>query len=368
LLDPIAQTEPAAPPRLSEAEVAQQGAEVAGNATLLAVLEAFPGPAAVLNDRRQILAANREFHEATVDFRPGLRPGEALGCVEVARGRDGCGTGEACTRCGAGRSLLRLEQGEAGPLREECVITCHGAQGEEQHEFDAGISRLPGGWTMLAMRDISGEKRRRVLERCFLHDALNAAGGVQGLAQLAADGQRGMGAILPVAATALVEELRHHQTLLAAEAGELIPDLQRIRLDEICSEVATLYARHPISDRRRVVVRVAALWVISDRVLLRRVLANLVKNALEATRVGAVIEISAQSQQGRVALTVGNPGEMSIEAQQQIFRRYFSTKAATGRGIGTWSVKLLVERYLGGSVAYSSGADRTTFTVELPAA
>ena len=45
----------------------------------------------------------------------------------------------------------------------------------------------------------------------------------------------------------------------------------------------------------------------------------------------------------------------------------FSTKSSTGRGLGTYSMKLLGERYLGGAVSFSSSAEHgTVFTFELP--
>lgn len=50
----------------------------------------------------------------------------------------------------------------------------------------------------------------------------------------------------------------------------------------------------------------------------------------------------------------------------QIFQRSFSTKGG-GRGIGTYSVKLLTENYLQGRVAFVSTAEAgTTFTATYP--
>mgnify|MGYP003339318652 CR=1 FL=1 len=39
---------------------------------------------------------------------------------------------------------------------------------------------------LLSLLDISGEKRRAVLERLFFHDVLNSAGGLRGLLHLLA--------------------------------------------------------------------------------------------------------------------------------------------------------------------------------------
>jgi signal transduction histidine kinase len=58
---------------------------------------------------------------------------------------------------------------------------------------------------------------------------------------------------------------------------------------------------------------------------------------------------------------------MPSSVQRQVFNRSFSTKGA-GRGLGTYSVKLLTERYLKGKAGFtSSEADGTTFFVILPA-
>ena len=51
----------------------------------------------------------------------------------------------------------------------------------------------------------------------------------------------------------------------------------------------------------------------------------------------------------------------------QVFRRSFSTKAGAGRGVGTYSARLLTERYLGGALRFrSEDGEGTTFVVTLP--
>jgi sensor histidine kinase regulating citrate/malate metabolism len=66
-----------------------------------------------------------------------------------------------------------------------------------------------------------------------------------------------------------------------------------------------------------------------------------------------------------VELWVNNPTFMPRDVQLQVFKRSFSTKGA-GRGIGTYSMRLLASRYLGGTVDFTtSEADGTTFRVRL---
>jgi len=52
----------------------------------------------------------------------------------------------------------------------------------------------------------------------------------------------------------------------------------------------------------------------------------------------------------------------------RVFQRSFSTKAGQGRGLGTFSMKLFGENYLGGRVSFTSLQEAgTTFSLERPA-
>lgn len=67
-----------------------------------------------------------------------------------------------------------------------------------------------------------------------------------------------------------------------------------------------------------------------------------------------------------VAFRVHNPGVMPLEVQHQLFQRVVSTKKA-GHGLGTYSMKLLTERYLSGTISFTSvPAEGTAFTVRYP--
>ena len=136
-------------------------------------------------------------------------------------------------------------------------------------------------------------------------------------------------------------------------------------LDELC----LAYRHQSVAEGKQIPApRVsAAVDVYTDAVLLRRVLGNLPKNALEASATGQTVSVSFVGRTQPI-FHVHNDSVMSDEVRAQVFQRSFSTKDARSRGLGTYSVKLLTENYLGGTVAFSSfpGAG-TTFTVVLPA-
>ena len=100
--------------------------------------------------------------------------------------------------------------------------------------------------------------------------------------------------------------------------------------------------------------------------LLRRVLINLAKNALEATASGETVALGSHLDGDSVCFTVHNNVVMPPEVQLQIFSRSFSTKGA-GRGLGTYSIKLISEKYLQGQVSFISNVrEGTRFTVRYP--
>jgi hypothetical protein len=96
-------------------------------------------------------------------------------------------------------------------------------------------------------------------------------------------------------------------------------------------------------------------------------LGNLVKNGLEASEEGQKVSLGFRNY-GAAIFRVHNEAVMPEMVRLQVFRRSFSTGSPLGCGIETYSAKLITERYLGGSLSFSSSEEQgTTFSVALPA-
>ncbi|MBN1118864.1 MAG: ATP-binding protein [Bacteroidales bacterium] len=90
------------------------------------------------------------------------------------------------------------------------------------------------------------------------------------------------------------------------------------------------------------------------------------KNALEASLEGDVVNIQTNIKDENLIIEVNNKQEMSVEAKHKIFHRSFSSKGLNRR-MGTYSIKLLGEKFLKGKVAFISNAiNGTTFYLSIP--
>jgi nitrogen fixation/metabolism regulation signal transduction histidine kinase len=340
------------------------------------LLNAFPTPAVILNECRQIVAANQRLCrllDRREDELLGLRIGEAFNCIDWRKGDCGCGTSQFCETCGAFQAIL-TSQGGAGEDIQECTITMQTDEGERALDLRVTASALDlnDKFTVFAFNDIGDEKRRAVLERMFFHDVLNTAAGVRNLLEVLpalSDQYRQETTHLAFQLVKyLIEEIEAGKDLAAAERGELAVRVTPLDAREILKSICELYANHPVSRGREVRVKEISgpCEVTTDKLLLQRVLGNLVKNALEASVEGQEVSLGFQNQ-GAPVFRVHNEAAMPEAVRLQVFRRSFSTKSPVGRGIGTYSAKLITERYLGGSLTFTSSEEEgTTFAVTLP--
>ena len=108
------------------------------------------------------------------------------------------------------------------------------------------------------------------------------------------------------------------------------------------------------------------LAIKTDATYLKRIMTNLVINAVQAMPNGGKITISAVVQAGRVLISVADTGVgIPEEIKPNLFKPMFTTKAK-GQGLGLAVVKRLVEA-LNGSISFESEAGRgSKFTVSLP--
>jgi signal transduction histidine kinase len=363
--------------RSSAAAVAAQVAQVVDHPVVRTLLECFGGYVLVLNQQRQILAASPELADVLaadgVGRFVGMRPGEALGCEHSVSAPNGCGTSQACRHCGAVMAIL-MAQCAAGPTREECWMSIRRNRKRTSVEFAVKASTVRVGdqeVVVLALHDISDEKRRLVLESSFLHDLRNVAMCLTTWTDvLKSDRSYDTCDALGPLVRQLRDLLNQHATLVQAERGELVIKKTVIAMEVLADVLRERFASHPDSEGKTLVVRFPEppLPVCTDESILIGILSNMMVNALEATTAGDTVEIALTLVAGAPTFSVKNPGAIPEDVASRIFQRSFSTKSAPGHGLGTYCMRLLGEQYLGGTVSFtSSDADGTVFRLALPA-
>ena len=365
-----------APPEREEAQKIQcETKEVERLPLIRQLIDLVPDVFLILNPCRQIVYCNAKFLEALgverVEDVSGMRPGEALHCVH-ANDEGGCGTSEHCVYCGAVNSILQSQENHDITACDECRII---AEGNTAFNFKVWATNLTldgEDYTFFVARDISNEKRRTLLERTFFHDIMNTAGGIQGIVAILRDVQRDeldeFLALATTTANTLIEEIKAQRDLLAAETGELNLETTTCDTLSILHDIRDIYSNHEVGMGKEVVIASDSvnMPIQTDPRLLKRVVGNMTKNALEATELGHTVTLGAAETSDGVKLYVHNMEIMPESVKMQVFQRSFSTKGAD-RGIGTYSIKLLGENYLEGKVGFESEEGKgTTFHITLP--
>jgi signal transduction histidine kinase len=369
-------TEFAPAERSTRAELRRQAVIFSGMPDFRLLADFVPDPLLVLNSNRQIVFANTSALKiASVSGHAdplGLRPGEALSCQNAESPACGCGTSSFCRYCGAVRSILSSLKGEHAA--DECSITQEGT-GDAFVFLAQAMPYSVGGepFSIFMLRDLTTEKRRQVLERIFFHDVRNTLTALNGWVSVLGDKLEGAELLsifrtLSELSQELIDTIRNQEQLVQAENRTLAVEMAGVDSLSLLDEVQSVYAKQAALENKTILIspQAKAVGFRSDASLLRRVLGNMLKNALEAEGQGGQVLMKCDTGSGKVHFQVHNASVMPPEVQSQVFKLSFSTKGK-GRGLGTYSMRLLSERYLSGSVSFVSTPENgTVFTASYP--
>ena len=154
------------------------------------------------------------------------------------------------------------------------------------------------------------------------------------------------------------------------DSGALTPQWSSVPIDDLFRQLAREY--EPVAREKGLDLRFVAtsLSVRSDRRLLRRLLQNLVSNAVKYTSDGRVL-VGARRRGGTLRIEVLDTGQGIPESRQKdVFREFQrlpqGEKAARGLGLGL-SIVERIAKALDNEVALTSEPGRgSVFSIELP--
>ncbi len=366
----------ASPERATDVELAKSHARIESQALFKRTLDSLPDVLLILNACRQIVYLNESVLKMLgldrLEKACGMRPGELFRCEHASNAPNGCGTSKFCQTCGLVKSILETQQTNA-KSQHECRVTSE----DSGEAMDLLVTSNPLAiedetFTIITLEDISDEKRRQALERIFFHDIMNIAGGIQGISSLLGSGGgaqlKHLAEMMEIASGSLIEEIKAQKQLNQAEKGELSVNAEPLNSQDVVRNVAAIYRGHEVAEGKSILEEpLASICFKSDRTILTRVVGNMLKNALEATPGGGSVRVGCVDLpgSGELEFRVANGGFIPHDVQLQVFQRSFSTKG-DGRGLGTYSIRLLGERYLKGSVGFeSTEAAGTVFRIRL---
>ena len=343
-------------------KVQKQSRSLLGLAMLRQLLDTVPEILVILNDKRQIVFANQRLVDmlGSGDAKSliGTRFGETLSCVHASETSGGCGTTEACQFCGAALAILSSQKGTAA------VRECRLSKDQGGQALNLKVSTMPielegNQYTVLSASDVSGEQRREMLERILFKGILTGARDVghsaRELQEAGVEALQGFREDASRFSDGLIDEINEHRILKAAESDALRVRPATVHTLDLLQAVMQFYENGDEARGRVLEIHPEAkeLVLISDSALLKQVLGYMVKNSLEACEERETVTLNVDAREEKVEFSVHNPGFIPKDAQLQIFQRGFTTKGE-GRGLGTYAMKLLSERFLNGEVSFVS--------------
>ena len=333
----------------------------------------------VLNSTRQIIFASNDFlknFDLTSDNSIfGNRFGEVLACIHADESPLGCTNSTSCYLCGAFQALIESEKTNKKVQKETRITT---NKKGDQSSLELSVTSVPiilsdKQYYIVTIIDISSEKRKLQLERIFIHDLVNSAGGISGLSDileysLTEESKTEAIEMMGKTSKVLLDQIMSFRNILSAESGDLEVQNSEIFSGHLIDEAISLVSNNKSLNATIVKdVNSENVSLISDKLLVSRILVNMLKNAAEyENNPESIIQIGSKLTNTTIKFWVKNNGVIPEFAQKQIFQRSFSTKGGN-RGLGTYSMKLLGEKYLHGKVGFiSNEIDRTQFYIELP--
>jgi PAS domain S-box-containing protein len=228
---------------------------------------------------------------------------------------------------------------------------------------------------------IRAERQRADIERIAHHDLRSPAASAVNLARLLSQNpalsepDRELLRMLENVSQGMLDSLDAYLELSRIEAGVYVHQPRPVAIQPLVREVAQALLVLPRHQGKGIVLSAQGIEdgdypgnLAGAPFLLRRILQNLIGNALEASPPGGrvVVDLSGERE---CTVTVRNQGAVPPGMRERFFEKYATQGKAQGTGLGTYSARLMTEAQ-GGKISMrtSDETDETEVAVTLPGA
>jgi two-component system phosphate regulon sensor histidine kinase PhoR len=247
-----------------------------------------------------------------------------------------------------------------------------------------GTEGAPHG-AVLTFNDTTERQRLEAMRRDFIanasHELRTPLTSIRGFVEALEDGAKDE----PGTAERFLAKIRTHADRMAALVEDLLelsrlessarpPEPSETRPGEVAADVVASFAeqaaRKPLALRHE---EHGAVTVVTDRERLRRILENLVDNAVKYTPPGGNVVVTTTAGpdgSARVEVKDDGPG-IEAEHRERVFERFYRVDKARSRELGGTGLGLAIVKHLAESVGAevtlaSEPGKGSTFTVLLP--
>ena len=236
----------------------------------------------------------------------------------------------------------------------------------------------------ILIRDISESKAmeqlREDVDRIMRHDLKNPLSGIIGLSDMLlmydnfSDDQNKWIEQIRASGRQALEMIDHSLDIFKMEQGKyvflpipcnVVPILKKIETDFYqllySKKIETLFYIHdnPMNDQD-------IYSIFGEKRLLEGLLANLIKNAIEASPDNEKITITLKTESDMHRLIIHNQGVIPNDLRDRFFEKYTTSGKKTGTGLGTYSAMLIAKTH-GGDIQFQSNEHEGTYlSVLLP--
>ena len=270
------------------------------------------------------------------------------------------------------------------------VIAIIARDGDKKHYYRVHIELLtpktekPG--VFLIMKDITLEHEIQKIKEDFFHSVahdirvplLTMQGYIKLLENSCEPEMKNAGYIENIknSSNHLFELLRNILDISRIEAGSLKPNFREINIEEFLADITerfkVLYDEKEIKFKS-VFKNISGISIKGDEGLLRRVIENLLSNALKFTPNGGKVDFLCLKKEGILEISVLDTGRGIPEDKlEKIFEKYIQVSgdddSRSGSGLGLAIAKKIIEMH-GGRIYAESGLNKgSVFKIEIDGA